>query len=90
MQKLSNILPYFKNELKNISNEREITNFAYLNIKLYLFDDPNLSLYSINYNVNGIAMEHSVPRSTGISRVFIVMYIFSLVLLFNYKFWRIK
>ena len=33
MQKLSNILPYFKNELKDISNEREITNFAYLTIK---------------------------------------------------------
>lgn len=60
--------------------------FAFFNIKLFLFDDPNLSLYAINYNVNGIAMEHAVPRSTGISRIFILMYIFSIVFLFNYNF----
>ncbi len=52
MQKLSNILPYFKNELKDISNEREITNFAYLTIKHILGFDVSDCILNSNYIIS--------------------------------------
>ncbi len=57
--------------------------FSFLNVNNYLLEIPNLNLYATNYNVNAILMGYEVPRSSGIARVYLILIISILILLFN-------
>ena len=49
MEKVSNIIPYFKQELSGIADAREITSWAYLVIKYIL---GATEFYGLKFKVN--------------------------------------
>ena len=57
--------------------------FTYLNLINYFFEVPNYNLYATDYNVNGSLLGYEVPRSSGISRVYLILVIGIIIYLFN-------
>ena len=58
--------------------------FLIVNFKEY-FSTSMFFMYSTNYNVNGQFLNQSVPRSSGISRILTLWFIFGLIFTFSKK-----
>ena len=59
--------------------------FSYLNLNNYFYEVPNYDMYATDYNVNGSLLGYAVPRSSGLSRVYLMIAIGMIVYLLSSK-----